>query len=222
MVPEDFLAIVELGPPCAAGDPIPAFWMCVLFIGHCIKWPGAVREFYAEIRRAAKAISPPTLTAGTIVQAIRVVLKWCSGQQWKEMFAQLNQGRQDVVSGAAVNGQQLGLLSQGRTNTAKRRKTPESAVEGGTELFWGRQGRTALNSTSNQIVYASRVRRPNKDPRRRGWRESGRTGSRGQGSRRARGKRRLGGGWEEIGRRLHGQSLQPELIPNHHHSPEIF
>ena len=151
MVPEDFLAIVELGLPCVAGDPIPACWMCVLFIGHCIKWPGAVREFYAEIRRAAKAISPPALTAGTIVQAIRVVLKWCSGQEWKEMFAQLNQGRQDAIAGAAVNGQQLGLSSQGSTNTAKRRKTPESAVEGGTELLLGRQGRAALNSTINQI-----------------------------------------------------------------------
>ena len=102
MIPEDFIALLELGPPCAAGELIPGAWLSTLFLGQCIKWPCAVREFFAQIRRAAGATSPPTLTAATFVDAWRSTLLWCSGHEWTDMFGQMNQGRMDAISGLAL------------------------------------------------------------------------------------------------------------------------
>ena len=117
-------------------------WMCILFLGHCIKWPCAVRAFYGEIRRKAGESSTRMLTASALVQAFRYVLTWCSGHDWKEMFEQMNQGRQDAISGLAVHGQQLGLLRQpgspGTPGKRRRGKEPPEP-EGITELLLGRK-----------------------------------------------------------------------------------
>ena len=67
------------------------------------------------------------------------------------MFQQMNQGRQDAISGLAVNAQQLGLLQHppsdepGTPPPAKRRKkgaaNADEEVESGLALRLGRIGR---------------------------------------------------------------------------------
>ena len=145
MIPDDLQATLSIGLPCGPGETVPSSWMCILFLANTIKWPAAVRSFYAELRKnglapkatqdglAPKAtqdglvpdLSRLGLGAERIVQAYRSTLVWASGRAWGHMFSRMDSGLQSAQSGLAVNGCKLGLLASSSSlpDSSRRRKT---------------------------------------------------------------------------------------------------
>ena len=121
MIPDDLHATLSIGLPCGPGETAPSSWMCIILLANTIKWPAAVRNFYAELRKnglvpkatqdglAPKAtqdglvpdLSRLGLGAEHMAQAYRSTLVWASGRAWGHMFSRMDSGLQSAQSGLA-------------------------------------------------------------------------------------------------------------------------
>ncbi len=107
-----------VGPP-QAGSPIPPHAIVVLFFAHGLKWPQAVAHFVQQWRRPLQASSQPQAasqqfrtTGDEIILHLHRTLLWLSGQPLQKTHAGMSHGLSHAVSGAAIFGQQLGMLTE--------------------------------------------------------------------------------------------------------------
>jgi hypothetical protein len=135
ILPDDLLAfskhfaIVGWQP----GGTLAPLDFAILFLGHTVKWPPAVRHMAALVRQdRALILSERRYLHGSdgLVRLYRAVIEWCAGAQRGAMFARMNRGLQDAQTGLAVNGQHLGLLERVvPSSPAKRARTHVQGIK---------------------------------------------------------------------------------------------
>lgn len=147
-----------------AGDAITSVLFAIVFIGHLIKWPPAVRQ-WSELNK--NVLETKSVSAELLVSRLRALLRWCDGKRWPAMFERMNAvGLMDAQTGLAVYAGRLGLIARVQTAPKTKRirsKGPDKPSEpqrprDGTVLALGRAGteyvELADSAPAVQIVQA--------------------------------------------------------------------
>ncbi len=82
----------------------------LLFLGHMIKWPPAVRHILELIQRKGTAVSQ---TAAGLVDLHRQVLRWADNKPFKSMLRRMHSARMNLTTGLIPSSKDVGLIAQG-------------------------------------------------------------------------------------------------------------
>lgn len=107
MPPLDFVAFRKLVEQLTANRPLEPASVVALFLAHCLKWPPAIQEYASFLSKG-----PDELTPGGMLAAFCHALLAMDGRPFKVMHDSMSSGRLHSKTGAAVNGQWLGLLDR--------------------------------------------------------------------------------------------------------------